>query len=288
MNKKQISEAIGKIGDRHITEMMAFREEKEELRMKKTKNKRSVWVKWGAMAASLALAVMLGLTLGKGLVQTQPPITGDGLERNYKNGIEASELAIIWPWEYKTETEKYTHLAVNGTEYYAVFRKADVEKIGDRIGSFEAKGWNDYEEGKEYTKPVEVFEIKGMSKADCVAVKSEGEYYMYATKEGRKTLAPVKQYQLIGYVTEIGDGYVMIDDTDVCMDAKDGRVFKILTDDLRVRRCLEFGGYGARVGDLVVVSFDAPITVSEDGMIDGAVKLQIGHIMGNGDIGIPE
>lgn len=81
-----------------------------------------------------------------------------------------------------------------------------------------------------------------------------------------------------GTLTEIGDGYVMIDDTVLCADAKDGCVYKVYIDDLRIRRCIEFMNIG--VGSTVVVKYDG--TISEDNEVDGAYSMNVGEIAEGG------
>ncbi len=285
---KYVSDAIGGIDDRHVREVMVFRKEKEDLNMKKTNKRARAFVKWGAMAACLMLVVMAGVIFGRDRMGETPPIVSNMIERNYKDGITPKELMLEWPWAYKTTSEKYTHLTVDGTVYYAVFQKLDAESLGSRIGMFEAKGWDSYEDEKEYRTDFEVYEIKAMPTSACVAVKIDEGYEIYATDEGRGMLKAPETYMLVGNVIEIGDGYVIIDDTEVCEDSKDGRRFTVLTSDLRVSRCFEFRGFDVREGDLVVVLFDAPIAVGEDGTVSGAVDLKHGYLLEQGDIAIPE
>lgn len=213
---------------------------------------------------------------------------GIAVNRNYKNGIISSETAIVFPWNYKTVSEQYIQLTIGETEYYSLVRTLSASKIGKLIGEFEVVGYDWYENDREHKRTFEVYEIKDKPAEACVAVRADGEYYIYATDEGRKLIEPAKQYQLAGRVTEIGQGYVLIDDTEMCIDLNDGMVFKVLTDDLRVRRCFEFQGAEIRVGSVVVVSFDTPITASQGNTVDGAIDAKIAVIADNGGVLIPE
>lgn len=91
------------------------------------------------------------------------------------------------------------------------------------------------------------------------------------------------EYTLAGKITEIGDGYFILDDTPVCVNEKDGKQYKILTDDIRIRRCIEVGGIG--VGDIVVIKYDGKLY--DGGVVKGAYAMSRG-VLGNDDVMIPE
>ncbi len=60
MTRKNISEAISNISDRHIEEVMNFRERTEKLKMEKKNNKKPVRLKWRpVLAAALVACVCL-------------------------------------------------------------------------------------------------------------------------------------------------------------------------------------------------------------------------------------
>lgn len=86
-----------------------------------------------------------------------------------------------------------------------------------------------------------------------------------------------------GTLTEIGDGYVLIDDSVLCTNEKDGTLYKALTDDIRMKRCIKFAGI--KVGDTVVVKYGGEI--SDNNQINGAYSMNKGTLM-EGDIDIPE
>ena len=92
------------------------------------------------------------------------------------------------------------------------------------------------------------------------------------------------EYHLAGILKEIGDGYVLIDDTSLCADKNEGIVFKVFSEDLRLRRTYEYGGIKA--GDLVVVKFRGVIHPHEYS-ITGAHDMQKGFLM-DGGIAVPE
>lgn len=92
-------------------------------------------------------------------------------------------------------------------------------------------------------------------------------------------------YSLAGTLTEIGDGYVLVDDSILCADQRDGMVFKVLTSDLRIRRCIEF--QKMEVGSIVVVTFTDPVNVEDGNVINGAISVSRGAIS-DGSVVVPE
>ncbi len=279
MKKEYLSNAIGAIDDRHIEEAVTYQ----------GKQKTPAWVRWGGLAACLALVTAIAVLMAAQLMPSTPPSNAEiGLVRNYKGNINTSEIALLWPWEYKTVTEKYSCISIDGIDYYASGQTLAAERLGELIGSYEAVGHDYYEENKEYRERFEVFAVQDVPHSAYVAVKAEGEYHIYATNEGRGALTVPEMRYLAGRVTEIGDGYVIIDDTELCTDPEEGMSFKISIDDPRIKRCFEFAGYSIEVGSIVMFSFYAPITLGEGNTVDGAIDVNIGYLAGNGDVLIPE
>ena len=87
-------------------------------------------------------------------------------------------------------------------------------------------------------------------------------------------------YYLSGTVTEIRDGYFLLDDS--LLAAGKGMVFKVPTEDLLIRRWLEFGGIDT--GDFITVSYYGGI---EDGTVIGAYSLSRSYLE-DGHVLIPE
>lgn len=86
-----------------------------------------------------------------------------------------------------------------------------------------------------------------------------------------------------GTLTEIGEGYVLIDDSVLCENEEDGTVYKVLADDVRMKRYTEYAG--VKVGDIVVVRYRGEF--SDDNQISGAYTIDKGVLI-DGDIAIPE
>ena len=105
--------------------------------------------------------------------------------------------------------------------------------------------------------------------------------------KGNATEAEREQYEytIAGTITEIGDGYILIDDTVLCKDKKDGMVFKVLTDELIIRRYLECTNI--KVGDTVAVKFQTEIVLGEDNTVSGAISMYKGRVTDSG-MAVPE
>lgn len=86
-----------------------------------------------------------------------------------------------------------------------------------------------------------------------------------------------------GIITEIGDDYIIVDDTDLCKNPKDGVIYKINATDLRIRRYVETGRI--EVDDVVVISYRG--SISEDNEIVGAYSIDVGKITDDG-VAVPE
>ena len=93
------------------------------------------------------------------------------------------------------------------------------------------------------------------------------------------------EYTIAGTITEIGDGYVLIDDTVLCKNKNDGMVFKVLTDELIIRRYLECTNI--KVGDTVAVKFQTEIVLGENNSVSGAISMHKGSVTDSG-IAVPE
>ena len=116
-----------------------------------------------------------------------------------------------------------------------------------------------------------------------IGEKTAREIIDYARKNGRKAEKVVYEASIDGTLTEIGDGYVLIDDSILCEDAGKGRVYKVYTDDIRMRRCIELGNI--QTGDIVSAKYDGDI--SENNEVSGAYSIYTGELVSGGLV-IPE
>lgn len=368
------------------------------------KRKIHVPLKWGAAAACVALAVLAGSMLFHKTSSSR--ISLGGIEREYKEiSIAKSELAIIWPWEYRTISEQYTTLLLNGEEFH-IRRPAAASYIGDRLGSFDVTGFDEYT-NEEHQMTAEVYQIAGVSEKRLAAVKLDEAFYVFgrsayappenlgellkdytleqnlpleqfteydgyeekgcfmlnddayiwevlntcksaafvkddswgqdgrslsftATSDalgvfkgvfritedgyvktnifdyaysfhiGREAAEQIFSYaaenripsepepytsSLAGTLTEITEEYIVVDDTVLCSDERNGMRFKIYLDDIRIRRHIEFEGIS--VGDVVVVSFTGSINTEAENVVEGVYSLSRGFLSEDG-VSVPE
>ena len=86
-----------------------------------------------------------------------------------------------------------------------------------------------------------------------------------------------------GTLTEIGDGYIKIDDSVLCKNKGYGTVYKIFTGDIRMKRCIEC--FNFEIGDTVGIKYEG--IISESNEIIGAYSMYKGTLV-DGDLAIPE
>lgn len=110
-----------------------------------------------------------------------------------------------------------------------------------------------------------------------------GKIISYAKNNSVEAESIPYELTVSGILTEINDDYVLIDDSALCNNEEDGTVYKIYTDDIRIRRCVEFGGI--KVGDAVIVNYNGEI--SEKNEVNGAYSMYTGTLV-DGDLQIPE
>lgn len=107
----------------------------------------------------------------------------------------------------------------------------------------------------------------------------------YAKNNSTEAEREQYEYTIAGTITEIGDGYILIDDTVLCKDKDDGMVFRILTEDLQIRRYVECCNF--KVGDTVAVKFQNKIVMGENNTVGGATSMYKGRVI-DGDMAVPE
>lgn len=98
-----------------------------------------------------------------------------------------------------------------------------------------------------------------------------GKIISYAVENGTETESEPYMYSLAGTLTEIGDGYILVDDSVLCVDPKDGMVFKVPTDDLRISRYIDCGEIKA--GGAVRVGFTGDIDVEAGNLVNGVCEI---------------
>lgn len=346
------------------------------------------WIGWTAAAAAcLAIVLVAGFFMMPQKPATTPVQLG-GIVRNYANGFTAQSAYHVFPWEYRTVWEQYTSLDLNGVNYDTRAHKISKSKLGQDLGQWTAKGYDEYSQ----TQPermVQVRAITGVDQNRLVAVQLDGDWFVFlregdnksttfgafmdelnlaenlpltlfslddgyyclesdraiwtvlsacrdakqtensdylshrahitftATSEAlgvsnmvftvtadgfvktnildyghdyfigetaarqildyamanKQTATWENDYWLAGTITEIGDGYVLVDDSVMMADPADGMVFRISTEDVRIRRWVEWAGAGIKVGNFVVVRYTDGVDTENNNNVLGAYSI---------------
>ncbi len=109
--------------------------------------------------------------------------------------------------------------------------------------------------------------------------------FSYAAENGIEAEPEPYTSSLAGTLAEITDRYILVDDTILCSDEKEGMRFKIYLDDVRISRHIEFEGIA--VGDVVVVSFTGGIDAEGGNVVEGVCSLARGYLSEEG-VSVPE
>ncbi len=88
--------------------------------------------------------------------------------------------------------------------------------------------------------------------------------------------AAIKSKVLFGIVTEVGENYFLLDDSSFCEDPEDGMVFKVMTEDIRIRRYFLCGILGE--GSMIRVNFTGGIDIANENKILDVSDLGGAHI----------
>lgn len=165
MKANDLLDLIGNADDNLITEAKVQK-----------KTKKNAWVKWCAMAACLCLVAVGAIGLYNSSNDSADQISVGGVMRKYKNvSVGGSEESIQWPWEYKTVAERFPAISFEGKEY-SIKSTVNEAFVGDKIGAYEAVGYDDYTE-QEYRQTFDVWQINGISADLMIAVEMEGQFY---------------------------------------------------------------------------------------------------------------
>lgn len=116
-----------------------------------------------------------------------------------------------------------------------------------------------------------------------IGEEDAGKIICYIDQTAVEAEAEPYEPTISGTLTEIGDGYVLLDDTVLCANKADGTVYKVSTDDIRIKRCIECTNL--KVGDMIAVKYQGPI--SDNNEIDGGYSMYKGTLV-DGDLAIPE
>lgn len=107
----------------------------------------------------------------------------------------------------------------------------------------------------------------------------------FATSNATEAEREPYTYSLAGTLTEIGNGYILVDDSILCKDTNDGMVFKVPTSDIRISRCIDY--QQIEVGDVVVINFTGSVDTGSENTVSGAISMSKGSVQ-DGEVLIPE
>ncbi len=159
MKTPRVANAVGLIDDDLVIAAAAY----------KKPNKKKTIVKWVLIAACFSMAVLAAIPVislwnGKGSHGGSPSL------------IYGQESGFIWPWEYRTESEKYAVYIYDLTDY-TLCGEIGADKVGEKIGTCMGMGTDPYT-GKIHTKNFKVHKINGISEDRLIAVEIEGSFYV--------------------------------------------------------------------------------------------------------------
>lgn len=185
MKKEIMTRAVGQISDSYIDEAAGFEGG--------SFSRRGTFIRFGVLAACLAAAVTAsvllidrsGIKTADSLSDSRQQTADSILPRPYADfGTLASESAVIFPWEYLTEGERYRRVTLNGNSYSirSTVPLADTSAAGESLGSCEAEGYDEYTE-KTYRKTFEAFKVIGADSGYTIAVRMEQGSYIFRSDE---------------------------------------------------------------------------------------------------------
>lgn len=120
-----------------------------------------------------------------------------------------------------------------------------------------------------------------------IGKEAAGKITDYAMENSVEKQPEPYEYRLAGTLVKVEDGYAYIDDSIMCVNPAEGMIFRVSTEDMRIRRCLEYERAGVDVGDLVVVTFRGGIAVEDGNLILDARSITEAYLS-NGDAYVPE
>lgn len=183
MKTPRIANAIGHIDD--------------ELILGASENKkRNYTSKWMAFAACFAVIVIASAVILPSFLGGKKPnpeqmsshieedieFLPDELGSRYKDfEIMTDNSAIIWPWEYLTDGERFYETEINGVKY-GKSRAVSENLIGTKIGAYDILGYDEITD-EQHAKTCEVYQLNNVSQSEFVAVKIADSYYIFKNSE---------------------------------------------------------------------------------------------------------
>ena len=279
MKTPRIANAIGQIDDDLVADAAKC----------KKKNKKH-WLKWGSLAACFAVIVIVGAAILPSLFREN--VTPEGTDGRYKDfSIRASESAIVWPWEYQTVYEKYRNVKIDGIEYHGKGSDDYVWEVLSECRNapfVEDQTWTVGD--RSYLSFTITSEALGVYKV-ALYVTEDGYLWtnafnwQYLFNIGEDAASRIIHYakensteveyepyrnSVAGTIIEITEEYILVDDSILCKKPADGITYKVLLNDLRISRYVDYGI--VKVGDTVQISYEGEIDETSGNTIAGAIS----------------
>ena len=185
MKTEQLVDVIGQLDDAvfagiDLSESIGIRDS-ERTESACTKKKINPLVIWGSLVAVLVI-LTVGCVLILSPILKKKNSTGETDERYKSCNVTANESAIVWPWEYKTVTEKFNSFEIADKVYNGKGREVSESLIDSKIGDYTVSGYDDITD-ENHAENCEVYSLKNVSKDKFVAIKIEGRYYVFMNGE---------------------------------------------------------------------------------------------------------
>lgn len=116
-----------------------------------------------------------------------------------------------------------------------------------------------------------------------IGIDAAEKIMKYAKNNALERKFEAYELTVSGKLVEIGEGYVLVDDSVLCNNSEDGTVYKIYTDDIRIKRCIDT--FGINVGDIVAIKYRDEINALNE--VIGAYSMCKGELV-EGDIVVQE
>lgn len=116
-----------------------------------------------------------------------------------------------------------------------------------------------------------------------IGKEAAGKIISYAKENSAKAKYEPYRNCVIGTITQITDEYILVDDSVLCNNPADGITYKVMLNDLRISRYVNYGV--VKVGDTVQISYEGEI--DETNTVTNATSASKATIS-NGDALIPE
>lgn len=112
-----------------------------------------------------------------------------------------------------------------------------------------------------------------------------GKIIKYAKENSIEAEYEAYRNSVAGTIVEITEEYILVDDSILCKNPADGITYKVLLNDLRISRYVDYGI--VKVGDTVQISYEGEMDETDVHTIAGAISVSKATIS-NEDVSIPE